>query len=225
MCVATKDGLPTSMQDEIEDKDKDYHSFPHKEWCDLLSTMEAKDNRKRTTDQIKILAASKAVPANYFSNVSAKVTLKNKASTCAIHTRKQQGKKNPNHKGSQRYCVLCKKTGMPERKYKLYSSENCFGCRSDHKSIKEGLVGILINRNNAVKQYQKSENKWKREMKPLKKQKKCYLVRPGAPVHVVNRRRSIRSAPRNPRNTSPLAVVALAVIMIPPSLVILSEMK
>ena len=172
MCVATKDGLPTSMQDEIEDKDKDYHSFPHKEWCDLLSTMEAKDNRKRTTDQIKILAASKAVPANYFSNVSAKVTLKNKASTCAIHTRKQQGKKNPNHKGSQRYCVLCKKTGMPERKYKLYSSENCFGCRSDHESIKEGLVGILINRNKAVKQYQKSENKWKREMKPLKKQNK-----------------------------------------------------
>ena len=27
--VSTKDGIPTSMQDEMEDKDKYYHFIPH----------------------------------------------------------------------------------------------------------------------------------------------------------------------------------------------------
>ena len=34
---------------------------------------------------------------------------------------------SPKNKGSQRYCMLCKKAGIPERKYKMHSSENCFG--------------------------------------------------------------------------------------------------
>ena len=50
--VATKDRLPASMQDEMQDKDKDYSSLKHEEWCDLMYTTEAKDNRKRSADQI-----------------------------------------------------------------------------------------------------------------------------------------------------------------------------
>ena len=40
ICVATKDGLPTSVQDKLEDKDKDYCSMTHEKYCDLLSAME-----------------------------------------------------------------------------------------------------------------------------------------------------------------------------------------
>ena len=61
---------------------------------------------------------------------------------------------------------------MPERKYRLHVSENYFGKRSDQKSVKEGLGEILGNRYTAVNQYQKYENKWRRELKSLKKYNK-----------------------------------------------------
>ena len=51
---------------------------------------------------------------------------------------------------------------MTERKWKLHSSQNCFGKRSEQVYVKEGLVVTLYNRAAAVKQYQKSEKNWKR---------------------------------------------------------------
>ena len=60
ICVATRDGLPSSTQYELDNKDKYYHSVTHKKWCDLLSIMDEKDNRKRAGDKIKILVAYKA---------------------------------------------------------------------------------------------------------------------------------------------------------------------
>ena len=69
-----------------------------------------------------------------------------------------------------------KKAGMHERKYKSHTSENIFGHGSDQESIKEGLGGSLGNRNSAVKQFHKSEKKWKRELKSLKKQKKMLYI-------------------------------------------------
>ena len=67
--VETRYVLPTSIQDEINDKIQEYFSITHKEWCDLLSTVEAKDNRKRAAAQIKRLAAYKAEPENSDSNM------------------------------------------------------------------------------------------------------------------------------------------------------------
>ena len=63
--------------------------MPHEEWCDLLSTMEAKDNIKRAAYQIKRLAASKVAPANSGSDTSAKVPLKKKARTAVLLVRKR----------------------------------------------------------------------------------------------------------------------------------------
>ena len=37
--LKTRRRLSTYMQDELEDKDKDYRSVPHEEWCDILYTM------------------------------------------------------------------------------------------------------------------------------------------------------------------------------------------
>ena len=119
---ATKDVLPTSMQDETEDKDKDYPSLPHKQCYELLYTIETKGNRKLAADQIKRLADSKAVSTHSDSNTSANMPRKKKSSTAVLPSRKKQGRKNPNHKGSQCYCVLCKNYVMPEHKYTLHSS-------------------------------------------------------------------------------------------------------
>ena len=52
--VTKKHGLPKSMKSEMDSKDPDYHSLPHKKCCDPLSTFKAKDKRKRSADQIKI---------------------------------------------------------------------------------------------------------------------------------------------------------------------------
>ena len=94
----------------------------HEEWCDLLSTMEGKYNRKWDVAQIKILAASKLAPENYDSDTSTQVPRKKKARTGVLPAHKYKGNKNPKYKFYRSYFVLCKKAGMPERKYKSHSS-------------------------------------------------------------------------------------------------------
>ena len=76
--------------------------MPHKKWCELLSTIEAKDNRKRAEDQIKNIAASKAHPPNYDSNSSLRVPLNNKDRTGSLSARKHHGKNTPKNIGSHR---------------------------------------------------------------------------------------------------------------------------
>ena len=92
--------------------------------------MESKDNMKRAAAHIKILVASKAAPANIYGNISARVPHKNKSRTGVLLDRKHQGKKIPSHKGSQFYCVLYKKGGIPDHKDRLHCSENCLVTRS-----------------------------------------------------------------------------------------------
>ena len=124
------------MQYELDNKYKYYFSVPHKKWSDLMSTMEAKYNRKRSVDETKILSASKSNSANSGSNKSAKVTHHRKDNTGFLPDRKHQFKKNPKNKDFQYYCMLCNKAVMPERTYKSHISENCFGKRSGQESIK-----------------------------------------------------------------------------------------
>ena len=76
--------------------------------------MEAKDNRNQDAYQIKSLATSKADPPNSDIDASENVPRKMKARTGVLLSRKQQGKKKPKYKGSQRYCVMCKKDGINE---------------------------------------------------------------------------------------------------------------
>ena len=49
--------------------------------------------------------------------------------------------------------------GMPEFKWKYHISENSFGKRSYHSSVKYILVGALGNRTYAVKHYLKTEKR------------------------------------------------------------------
>ena len=81
-----------------------------------MSTMEKKYNRNQVAVQMKILAASKEAPADSDSDASHRVPCKKMTRTCVLTTQKQEGEKNPKHKGSEHCCVLCKKAGITERK-------------------------------------------------------------------------------------------------------------
>ena len=54
----------------------------------------------------------------------------------------------------------------------LHKTGDFFGKRSNHKSVKDGLVRHLGNKDETMKQFNKYKNKWKKEMKALKKQNK-----------------------------------------------------
>ena len=168
ICVAIKDVLPSSMKDELEDNQEDYSSLAHGYWCDQLSKIEVKDNRKRYVTQIKRLVASK-VASNSDRYESVRVPLNKRVRTGFIPSRKYQGKNTPNNPGIHRYCALCKKVRINKRKYMLHIFENCFGKRSNHKYIKKGLGVALGNRADAIKKYKNSEYKWKKYLKAIKK--------------------------------------------------------
>ena len=134
--------------------------------------MEVKDNRNIVASKIKKLTASKALPAKYYSDASIRVSRKNKAVTGVLPSCNHQVKKTPNYSGAQCYCILCKKAGIPDCKWKLHRSKNCFGERSDQASVEDSLGGSLGNITATGRQYHRSENKCKMELKYLKKRNK-----------------------------------------------------
>ena len=75
------------------------------------------------------------------------------------------------HHGIYHYCVICKKAGMPERKYISHSADDCTGVRTN-RPIKYGMVIPMGIRNEAVKQYNKPEKYLRKELKALKNHNK-----------------------------------------------------
>ena len=73
--------------------------------------------------------------------------------------------------------MLWKKSVILEVKHKPHSSENFFGKRSGQEYIREGLGGNLENKDKAVKYFQNTRNKCKREIKALKKNKKYIMAK------------------------------------------------
>ena len=149
--IPIKERLSSFIQDGLEDNEEEYIYLDHKDWCDLLSTIEVKDNRKINATQIKRLATSTET-SNYDSHESIMVKRKKRVSTSVITSRKQQGEKTPKYHGIHRYCALFKKEVIHKQKYISHSFENCFVKCSDQQSPKEVLGGDLGNRYDAVKQ-------------------------------------------------------------------------
>ena len=118
--------------------------------------MDVKENSKRSAYQIEKLADSKEAPESSDSDVSRRVPSKNNERTGVLPTRKQQGKKTPKHSITHSYCILFKKAGIPESKWKLHSSDNYFGKSSYQATIKDVLEGGMGNKANAVNNDQKS---------------------------------------------------------------------
>ena len=75
----------------MEDKNEYYCSILHEDWCDLLSTMEVKNNKKRAVAQINRLATSKVAPVNYDTYDSIMLPIKKKARTGALPSCKNHG--------------------------------------------------------------------------------------------------------------------------------------
>ena len=159
------------MQDELEDNQEEYRSLAHGDLCDLLSTINFKDNRKRSSTQIKRLETSRAA-SNSDSKKSVRLMCKKRVRTGFLPNRKHQGGEMPNHHEIHWYCALCKKAGIPEKKYMSHISENCFGKLSYQQPTKLEMGGSIGNRADAVKHCKKYEHKWRKDIKVLKKQNK-----------------------------------------------------
>ena len=66
--------------DELDDNIEDYRSLTYEYWCDLLSTIEVKDERKRAAVYIKKIASTRpASPSN--SDESVRIMRRKKAKT------------------------------------------------------------------------------------------------------------------------------------------------
>ena len=53
--LAIKDGLPKYMRDELDDHSEEYISLTCEDWCDLLSKIEVKDEKKISAVHSRIL--------------------------------------------------------------------------------------------------------------------------------------------------------------------------
>ena len=86
------------------------------------------------------------------------------------------------------------------------------------------MGGSICNKNGTVEQFKKSEKKCKRELKELKKSKKLHIMAKSSRTNrELEKTKNICS--RNPRSTSTLPELDLAVIMIPTYLVTFSELN
>ena len=110
ICVAIKGGLPSSMHNELEDNQEDYLSLTHEYWCNLLSTIEVKDNRKRAATHIKKIYYSRVTSLSD-SNRSVRTPMKKNAILVfgVLLSNKGPHKKAPKNQGTQCHCVICKK--------------------------------------------------------------------------------------------------------------------
>ena len=106
--LAIKDGIPSSMQDELEDHQEEYRFLTYEDCCELLSTIDVKDKRKRAANQIKKIASARAASISD-SDDSVRITIKNKSRTGILSSNKGPQKKVHKHHGTQRHCVLARR--------------------------------------------------------------------------------------------------------------------
>ena len=87
--LAIKDGLPKSMQDELDNHPEDYRFYTYEYWCDLLYKIEVKDERKMAAAQIKKIASDRAASI-YESDESVWIPRKKKARTAVLRSNRTQ---------------------------------------------------------------------------------------------------------------------------------------
>ena len=152
--LVIRDGLPKSMSDELEDHPEDYLSLTYEYWCDLLSSIEVKDERKRAAGHIKKISSARAASLSN-SDKSLMVTKRKKYNTGVSNCHKSPRRAHDRHHGAKRYCVLCDKARMPECKSMSYSTKDCTDV-STKCSIKDGMGGPIGSRTHAMKHHKKS---------------------------------------------------------------------
>ena len=157
------------MRDELDDHLEYYRFLTYEYWCDLLSTIDVKEERKRASGNIKKIAVARAASLSD-SNKSVRIPRRNKGNTGVSNSHKIPRRANDRHHGTCRYCALFKKSVMPERKYMSHSTKDFTGM-STKRPIKDGMGRPAGSRNHYVQHHKKSESKWKKELKDIKKKK------------------------------------------------------
>ena len=76
----------------MEEHPEDYRSLTYEDWCDLLSTIEVKDERKREATQINKIAYAGATPLSE-NNESVKIPRKNNSRTGILRSNEGPQKK------------------------------------------------------------------------------------------------------------------------------------
>ena len=153
--LAIRDGLPKVMRDELDDHPEEYCSLTYEYWCDLLSTIEVKYERKREAGHIKKIASDREASLSD-SDKSVRVPRRNKSKTGVPNSHKPPRRAHDRHHGEHSYCVLFKKSGIPESKYMSHSTKYCTHMRTK-RYIKDGLGGPIGSMTHAVQQHNKSK--------------------------------------------------------------------
>ena len=83
---------------------------------------------------------------------------------------------------------------MPECKYASHSSEDCTGVRTNC-SVKDVMGGPIGIRTHDVQQHKNSENKWKKDLKPLNNQNNMLysIAKKSGSRHDINNIKTINS--------------------------------
>ena len=93
------------MRDELDDHPEDYRSLTYEDWCDLLSTIEVKDERKRAAGHIKKIDSARSASLSN-SDESVIISRRKKANIGVSNFHKSSRRAHDRHHGAQRYCVL-----------------------------------------------------------------------------------------------------------------------
>ena len=139
------------MRDELDDHPEYYPSLTYEYWCDLLSIIEVKDERKRTGVHIKKISSSSTASLSNI-NESVRIPRRKKSKTGVLIPNNSPRRTHDRHHSTQRYCVLFKKAEIPERNYASHIAKDCTSVRTKC-SIKDGMGGLIGSRTHAVQQH------------------------------------------------------------------------
>ena len=103
--LAIRGGLHKSTRDELDYHPEDYCSLTYEDWCELMSTIEVKYERKREACQIKKISSTRAASLSN-SDESVRIPRRKKAKTGVSNYHNIPRRAHDRHHVTHRYCVL-----------------------------------------------------------------------------------------------------------------------
>ena len=91
------------MRDELDDHTEDYRSLTYADWCDLLSIIKVKYERKRAAVHTKKIASAREASLSD-SNKYVRILRRRKAKTGFLRSNKSQ---EGHMKGTMTYIITC----------------------------------------------------------------------------------------------------------------------
>ena len=86
------------MRDELDGHTEDYCSLNYEYWCDLMSTIEVKDERRRAEVHIKNIDSARSASQSEHDK-SVRITRRKKAKTDILRSKKSPRREHDRHHG------------------------------------------------------------------------------------------------------------------------------